>query len=332
MPQAPRGVAPRVTCSRTAPPGSWPARRQSRASRTAVTSRPPETARSVAGCCRLVTSLPEVRIDTLADRLRRREPDQCPAYSDVRPSCNPPTSGGRYPDDISIVFADTVVDTSIAQNLQTPAKPARFRVFAHRRHRRRSARFRVPGHQQRRHAECLHRSDRYPLSDPQRDRWRPDHVGTSSTTPALPPPSSRHGRATYATLNLERPLGEGDMFAFAAHSPRVNGEAAKEGFKTALCGPQSLHRGSELRAGALQRHRARERHRVRGLPSTCTIRIFTVRGTWCATLSTRDHSMAATSRAEPARRDNLECAPGLYIFHVEAPASGTHIGKFAIVK
>jgi hypothetical protein len=31
-------------------------------------------------------------------------------------------------------------------------------------------------------------------------------------------------------------------------------------------------------------------------------------------------------------KDNLDVAPGLYVFHVEAPGIGTSVGKFAIIK
>ncbi len=31
-------------------------------------------------------------------------------------------------------------------------------------------------------------------------------------------------------------------------------------------------------------------------------------------------------------KDNLDVAPGLYIFHVDGGAAGTYIGKFAIIK
>ena len=31
-------------------------------------------------------------------------------------------------------------------------------------------------------------------------------------------------------------------------------------------------------------------------------------------------------------KDNLDVAPGLYIFHVEAPGVGTDVGKFAVIK
>ena len=31
-------------------------------------------------------------------------------------------------------------------------------------------------------------------------------------------------------------------------------------------------------------------------------------------------------------KDNLDVAPGLYIYHVDAPDVGTYIGKFAVIK
>jgi hypothetical protein len=31
-------------------------------------------------------------------------------------------------------------------------------------------------------------------------------------------------------------------------------------------------------------------------------------------------------------RDNLDVAPGLYVFHVDAPDVGTYVGKFAVIK
>ena len=31
-------------------------------------------------------------------------------------------------------------------------------------------------------------------------------------------------------------------------------------------------------------------------------------------------------------KDNLDVAPGLYIYHVDAGRIGTHIGKFAVIK
>ena len=77
--------------------------------------------------------------------------------------------------------------------------------------------------------------------------------------------------------------------------------------------------------------RGDRRIEFRGLPSSCTIRIYTVRGDLVQTL--RHEGGTAGFEAWNLRtKDNLDVAPGLYLFHVDAPNLGHHVGKFAIVK
>jgi len=77
--------------------------------------------------------------------------------------------------------------------------------------------------------------------------------------------------------------------------------------------------------------RGERRIEFRGLLQHCTIRIYTVRGELVQTLEhdgSNDGFVAWNLRS----KDNLDIAPGLYIFHVDAGALGSHIGKFAIIK
>jgi len=69
----------------------------------------------------------------------------------------------------------------------------------------------------------------------------------------------------------------------------------------------------------------------RGLPALCTVRIYTVKGDLVQTLyhdGSNDGYVAWNLRT----KDNLDVAPGLYIFHVDGHDAGTHYGKFAIIK
>jgi hypothetical protein len=77
--------------------------------------------------------------------------------------------------------------------------------------------------------------------------------------------------------------------------------------------------------------RGERRMEFRGLPSSCTVRIYTVRGDLVQTLR-HQGSFEGFVAWNLRTKDNLEVAPGLYVFHVEAPGMGTHMGKFAIVK
>ncbi len=68
------------------------------------------------------------------------------------------------------------------------------------------------------------------------------------------------------------------------------------------------------------------------LPKECTIRIFTLSG---SLLTTIDHLSTDENGAEGwdvLSSDGLEIAYGIYLFHVEAPGIGDHIGKFAVIK
>ena len=77
--------------------------------------------------------------------------------------------------------------------------------------------------------------------------------------------------------------------------------------------------------------RGERRMEFRGLPRNATIRIFTVRGTLVRTLR-HDGSDAGYVAWDLRTKDNLDVAPGLYVYHVEAPGMGTHVGKFGVIK
>ncbi len=70
----------------------------------------------------------------------------------------------------------------------------------------------------------------------------------------------------------------------------------------------------------------------RKLPDDCTIRIFTINGELVKKI---DHHTTIDNGSESwdlLTKDNLSASYGVYIYHVEAPGVGEHVGKFAIVK
>ena len=77
--------------------------------------------------------------------------------------------------------------------------------------------------------------------------------------------------------------------------------------------------------------RGERRMEFRNAPRGCVIRIYTVRGDLVRTLR-HDGSLEGYVAWDLRTKDNLDVAPGLYIFHVDAGNLGTHIDKFAIIK
>ncbi len=77
--------------------------------------------------------------------------------------------------------------------------------------------------------------------------------------------------------------------------------------------------------------RGERRIEFRALPPRAVIRIYTVRGDLVQTLR-QDGSTAGYVAWNLRTRDNLDLAPGLYIFHVEADGVKDYVGKFAVIK
>src|SRR5262249_17565332 len=77
--------------------------------------------------------------------------------------------------------------------------------------------------------------------------------------------------------------------------------------------------------------RGERRIEFRAIPLNSTIRIYTARGDLVQTLR-QDGSTNGYVAWNLRTKDNLDLAPGLYIFHVDAPGVGTTMGKFAVLK
>lgn len=68
------------------------------------------------------------------------------------------------------------------------------------------------------------------------------------------------------------------------------------------------------------------------LPSTCTIRIFTVNGELVKEIEHNSNFYDGSAEWNLLTKDNLSASYGVYIYHIDAPGIGTKTGKFAIIK
>ncbi|HEX9974593.1 MAG TPA: hypothetical protein VGD14_21175, partial [bacterium] len=83
------------------------------------------------------------------------------------------------------------------------------------------------------------------------------------------------------------------------------------------------------------------------LPKKCTVRIYTIRGYLIDTIeyngenySSPEYDTGLSLSGTPigavpwnlVSKDGMDIAYGVYIYHVDAPGIGEHIGKFAVIK
>ena len=68
------------------------------------------------------------------------------------------------------------------------------------------------------------------------------------------------------------------------------------------------------------------------LPNECMIRIFTIQGYLLDTIEHRSEINDGLAIWDVMSKDNMQIAPGNYIYHVDAPNIGQKIGRFVVIK
>jgi hypothetical protein len=130
-----------------------------------------------------------------------------------------------------------------------------------------------------------------------------------------------------------KPFKSGDSFTFSTIQASSDASLAKDNL-----GRISVVPNPYLGAAYWERRnlnstgRGERRIDFINLPATCTVRIYTVTGALVKTLQ-RDSGFSDGSLSwNLISDDGMDIAYGVYIYHVDAPGIGEHIGKFAVIK
>ncbi|HTK31318.1 MAG TPA: hypothetical protein VL332_05095 [Candidatus Saccharimonadaceae bacterium] len=240
-----------------------------------------------------------------------------------------------FPDDITVTFDDVVRDTSLLI-FPLAAKPAKFRVVAHSDT-----------------GDTLRMKFRFRDTDNDGTLSRPDEfidiVTYANNQPNTPAVTWRVQLDTLGQgvrgairpprlgdvyqLKTIRPFGPRDVFTFGSQGASVNPAEATAQTKV---GPYVVPNpyiasASFEPARFAESGRGERRLEFRNIPINATVRIYTVKGDLVRTLR-QDGSSAGIVPWDLRTKDNLDVAPGLYIFHVDAPGQDAHIGKLAVIK
>ena len=134
-------------------------------------------------------------------------------------------------------------------------------------------------------------------------------------------------------LKVIVPFGASDAFTFSTHASRVDVAKARADFvERPYVVPNPYVGSASFEPGLFaQKGRGERRLEFRGIPQGGTVRIYTVHGDLVQTLQ-QDGTDKGYVAWNLRTKDNLDAAPGLYIFHVEGRGVGSFVGKFAIIK
>jgi hypothetical protein len=239
-----------------------------------------------------------------------------------------------YPNDFSVVFSDEFVDTSVA-GIGVPAVPVKFRVFAHTDEGDVRMRFRFRDlngdgtlSQVGEYIDII----TYTVAQPTTARvtWRVSIDPENPTTGGSP---VAPGAGDVYAVYLNKPFGDGDIFEFTTIGQTIE-ELAKD---TMTKDPPYVVPNPYVGFASFEPERfavagrGERRIEFRNLPASCTIRIYTVAGQLVQTMHHQGSNEGYVGW-NLRTKDNLDVAPGLFIFHVEADDMDSYTGKFAIIK
>ena len=240
-----------------------------------------------------------------------------------------------YPANIEIIFSNEVLDTSTAA-IGLPAKLAKFKIIA-----------KTDSGDIQMDFRFRNQNDNQTLSEPgdyieiitapysnplvRKATWRIDvdttglGSGGSYTEPT---------EGDIFKLNLIIPYSSSDKFTFRSKAQFVDLNKAKSDFSEqpyVVPNPYVGAASFEPQRFAVS-GRGERKMEFRNLPANSTVRIYTVTGELVKTLHHDGNINKGVVVWDLRNEDELDIAPGLYVYHVDGGKVGTFIGKFAVIK
>ena len=283
------------------------------------------------GLLPLISTPRAVAVDTSRTGFRTGSPTNTRlsvTYQDVLP-INLRRPG--FPEDITIQFSDTVVDSSL-ESFPFPRVPAKFTITAHGENGDHRLDFRFldfDGDGTLSQADDIIDIVTYTPENPgvPQSTWFVKLNMTNQPTPIRPPAG---GDVFDIFLNV--PFGAEDVFVFTTQGEHIDAALAQQESLEPYVVPNPYVGSASFEPERFAvSGRGERRLEFRGLPTRAIIRIFTVVGELVQTLN-HDGSTDGYVTWNLRTKDNLDVAPGLYVFRVEAEGHSSKMGKFAIIK
>ncbi len=134
-------------------------------------------------------------------------------------------------------------------------------------------------------------------------------------------------------LRMRKPFLSKDIFEFTSLPARIDTALAKKELSDIVVVPNPYRAAAAWeKPNNYSNGRGDRAIKFFNLPNECTIRIFTVSGELVKTIRHEALINNGTATWDVLTKENLSAAYGVYIYHVDAPGIGEHIGKFAVIK
>lgn len=134
-------------------------------------------------------------------------------------------------------------------------------------------------------------------------------------------------------ISTTKAFKTGDNFVFSTVPVNVNDDLAKNQMAKIDVVPNPyLGTASWERRNLNSYGRGERKIDFINLPAVCTIRIYTITGALIKTIHKESGLLDGSLSWNLVTEDGMDAAYGVYIYHVDAPGVGEHIGKFALIK
>ena len=288
------------------------------------------------GILPIISTLKTVEIDSPNTQMVRNSNTNIPVK--IRYSTAFPINLRRmeYPENIDVIFSDVILDTSVA-DIGAPARPVKFTVKALTDTGEIKLKFvffdknsslsgTLDSHQD--YIEMRTATKDNPTI--RRATWKLEVDTTNLGTIPITPPTA----GDKYELRLLVPYSAEDKYTFLSKAGYVDPNLAKSQFDEdpyVVPNPYAGAASFEPQRFAVS-GRGERKIEFRNLPAGCTIRIYTVTGELVQTLQHDGNINKGIVEWDLRNIDNLDIAPGLYIYHVDGGSVGTFVGKFAVIK
>ena len=154
-------------------------------------------------------------------------------------------------------------------------------------------------------------------------------IGFTAADPANSVPPAAGNMLRISAL---RPFATDDFFQFTLRPSSIDADQARQELDRIAVVPNPYVGASAFEPRSQIEGRGERRIQFIHLPPTCTIRIFNIRGELVKTIYHDGVVSDGAAWWDLRSEEQQDVAFGVYVFHVEAPGIGEHVGKFALVK